>query len=92
MYGVNPPSWAAGGIAPGSAAESLINFLEDFAKRDFKDRELQNTFGNLVGTLTGYRAQPALMSLLVYIGYWVVVSLFLKRAAPKSTAQAKLAT
>jgi len=52
-----------------------------------------STFGNLVGVLTGYRAQPALMSLLVYITYWVVVLLFLKRATPKKNpAQAKLAT
>lgn len=51
-----------------------------------------STFGNLVSTLTGYRAQPALMSLLVYIGYWVVVLLFLKRAAPKGAKQVTLAT
>ncbi|HWX01354.1 FTR1 family iron permease [Collimonas sp.] len=42
------------------------------------------TFGNLVSTLTGYRAQPALMSLLVYAAYWVAVLLFLKRARPKA--------
>ncbi|AMP00470.1 iron permease FTR1 family protein [Collimonas arenae] len=40
------------------------------------------TFGSLVSTLTGYRAQPALMSLLVYVAYWVGVLLFLKRAQP----------
>lgn len=50
-------------------------------------------FGNLIGALTGYRAQPALMSLLVYITYWVLVLLFLKRATPKNNpSQAKLAT
>jgi high-affinity iron transporter len=38
------------------------------------------SFGNLVSTLTGYRAHPALMSLLVYVAYWVGVLLFLKRA------------
>lgn len=43
------------------------------------------TFGNLVSTLTGYRAQPALMSLLVYAAYWIGVLLFLKRARPKAT-------
>ncbi|MEO6919647.1 MAG: FTR1 family protein [Collimonas sp.] len=43
------------------------------------------TFGNLVSTLTGYRAQPALMSLLVYAAYWVAVLLFLKRARPRAT-------
>jgi len=42
------------------------------------------TFGNLVSTLTGYRAQPALMSLLVYAAYWVAVQLFLRRARPKA--------
>ena len=41
------------------------------------------SFGNLVSTLTGYRAQPALMSLLVYVAYWVCVLLFLKRARPQ---------
>ncbi|MGS0740615.1 FTR1 family iron permease [Glaciimonas sp. GG7] len=50
------------------------------------------TFGNLVGTLTGYRAHPALMSLLVYVAYWVVVLLFLKRATPKKPSQTQLAT
>ncbi|GAC1549901.1 MAG: FTR1 family protein [Collimonas sp.] len=43
------------------------------------------SFGNLVSTLTGYRAQPALMSLLVYVAYWVCVLLFLKRARPQVT-------
>ena len=51
-----------------------------------------STFGNLVATLTGYRAHPALMSLLVYVGYWVFVLLFLKRATPKKSSQAQLAT
>ncbi|PUA18557.1 FTR1 family protein [Glaciimonas sp. PCH181] len=51
-----------------------------------------STFGNLVATLTGYRAHPALMSLLVYVGYWVLVLLFLKRATPKKSSQAQLAT
>ncbi|KAF3999016.1 FTR1 family iron permease [Glaciimonas immobilis] len=50
------------------------------------------TFGNLVSVLTGYRAHPALMSLLVYIGYWVLVSVFLKRTTPKNITAAKLAT
>ena len=50
------------------------------------------SFGNLVSTLTGYRTQPALMSLLVYVAYWVCVLLFLKRARPQPqsvTASAK---
>ncbi|MFC5474196.1 FTR1 family iron permease [Paraherbaspirillum soli] len=42
------------------------------------------SFGNLVSVLTGYRAQPALMSLLVYAGYWTCVLLFLKRAKPQA--------
>lgn len=41
--------------------------------------------GNLISTLTGYRAQPALMSLVVYAAYWVCVLLFLKRARPQAT-------
>ncbi len=46
--------------------------------------------GNLIATMTGYRAQPALMSLLVYAAYWLVVWLLLRRAAPKqASAQIK---
>jgi len=33
-----------------------------------------STFGSLVSTLTGYRARPALMSVVIYVVYWVVVS------------------
>lgn len=42
------------------------------------------TFGNLIGALTGYRAHPALMSLLIYVAYWISVLLFLKRAKPRA--------
>ncbi|MBO9535298.1 FTR1 family protein [Herbaspirillum sp.] len=32
-----------------------------------------STLGSLVSTLTGYRARPALLSVIVYAAYWVVV-------------------
>lgn len=37
-------------------------------------------FGNLVATLTGYRAHPAGMNLLVYALYWVGIWALMKRA------------
>jgi high-affinity iron transporter len=33
-----------------------------------------STAGSLVSTLTGYRARPALMSVAIYVIYWLVVS------------------
>jgi len=33
-----------------------------------------STVGSLVSTLTGYRARPALMSVAIYVIYWLVVS------------------
>lgn len=40
-----------------------------------------STFGSLVATLTGYRAHPALMNVLAYALYWVVVYLLARRAS-----------
>jgi high-affinity iron transporter len=44
--------------------------------------------GSLVSTLTGYRAHPSLMNLIVYVAYWAVVWLLMRRsgqsAAPRS--------
>ena len=40
--------------------------------------------GNLIATLTGYRAHPAVMNLLAYAAYWAVVWLFLRRAQPQA--------
>jgi len=36
------------------------------------------TLGGVVAALTGYRAQPALISLLAYAGYWLAVWLLLR--------------
>ena len=45
-------------------------------------------FGSLVATLTGYRAHPAGMNLLVYAMYWVFMWALLKRAgAPAKQAR-----
>ncbi|WP_034294641.1 FTR1 family protein [Herbaspirillum sp. RV1423] len=39
-----------------------------------------STFGSLVSTLTGYRAHPALMSVAIYVIYWLGVSSALGRS------------
>lgn len=39
-------------------------------------------FGGVVAALTGYRAQPSLMSVLVYLGYWALIALLLRRRTP----------
>jgi high-affinity iron transporter len=39
-----------------------------------------STFGSLVATLTGYRAHPALMNLITYALYWVVVWYLIRRS------------
>ncbi|MBI0327830.1 FTR1 family iron permease [Burkholderia plantarii] len=44
------------------------------------------TFGSLVATLTGYRAHPALMNLVAYVAYWVVVYALLKFTARRPVA------
>lgn len=46
-------------------------------------------FGSLVATLTGYRAHPALINLVVYAVYWAFIWLLMRRAqAPAKRAQA----
>ena len=48
-----------------------------------------STFGSLVSTLTGYRARPALMSVVIYAIYWLVVSSALgKSKKPQVNKQA----
>jgi high-affinity iron transporter len=37
--------------------------------------------GGLVASLTGYRAHPALLVLLVYVAYWVAIITLLRRAS-----------
>lgn len=36
--------------------------------------------GGLIAAFTGYRAQPALMLLLIYVAYWLLVSFLLRRS------------
>ncbi|WP_322033170.1 FTR1 family iron permease [Paraburkholderia sp. J76] len=48
-----------------------------------------STFGALVATLTGYRAHPALMNLVAYAAYWLVVWFLVKRATGGAGAMAK---
>jgi high-affinity iron transporter len=38
-------------------------------------------FGGLVSALTGYRARPALLPLLLLAAYWAVIATFLRRAS-----------
>lgn len=46
-----------------------------------------STVGSLVSTLTGYRAQPALMSVVIYAVYWIVILFCLRR--PRAPAAAR---
>ncbi|WP_213294544.1 FTR1 family iron permease [Paraburkholderia sacchari] len=48
-----------------------------------------NTFGSLVATLTGYRAHPALMNLIAYAVYWLVVWFLVRRADGRAAAVTK---
>ncbi|NIE64991.1 FTR1 family protein [Burkholderia sp. Ax-1719] len=48
-----------------------------------------STFGSLVATLTGYRAHPALMNLIAYAVYWLVVWFLARRASGRHAAVAK---
>ncbi len=43
-------------------------------------------FGGFVASMTGYRAQPALLPLILLAGYWIGVSWMLRRPPPRSTA------
>lgn len=45
-----------------------------------------STFGSLVATLTGYRAHPALMNLIAYAVYWLVVGFLARRASGRAAA------
>ena len=44
--------------------------------------------GGIIAAFTGYRAHPALMLLLIYAAYWLVVSLLLRRYGGLSTRKA----
>ena len=47
-----------------------------------------STIGSLVSTLTGYRARPTLLSVIVYIGYWLVVcSALYRKPKPHTKGQ-----
>ncbi|WP_322046122.1 FTR1 family iron permease [Paraburkholderia sp. J67] len=48
-----------------------------------------STFGSLVATLTGYRAHPALMNLIAYAVYWLVVMFLARRASGRNAAMSK---
>ena len=41
-----------------------------------------SVIGSLVASLTGYRAHPALLVLLVYLAYWVLIGVFLRHSRP----------
>ncbi|WP_028228824.1 FTR1 family iron permease [Paraburkholderia ferrariae] len=45
-----------------------------------------STFGSLVATLTGYRAHPALMNLIAYAAYWLVVGFLVRRAGARAAS------
>lgn len=37
-----------------------------------------SVFGSVISSFTGYRARPALMNLIVFVGYWVVIRLMMQ--------------
>jgi len=43
--------------------------------------------GGVVAALTGYRAQPSLMTVLVYAGYWVLIALLMRRGQHHAAAR-----
>ncbi|WP_322106654.1 FTR1 family iron permease [Paraburkholderia sp. J41] len=51
-----------------------------------------STFGSLVATLTGYRAHPALMNLIAYAVYWLVVGFLVRRATGQAAGVARRKT
>jgi len=48
-----------------------------------------STVGSLVATLTGYRAHPALMNLIAYAVYWLVVWFLARRVSGRAAAVTK---
>ena len=42
--------------------------------------------GGLIAGITGYRAQPSLMTVLVYAGYWVLMVLLMRRSRANTPA------
>jgi high-affinity iron transporter len=36
-----------------------------------------SVFGSVISSFTGYRARPTLMSLIVFVGYWLVIRLMM---------------
>ena len=50
------------------------------------------TVGSMVATLTGYRAHPALMNVLAYAAYWLVVWFLARRASRPLAAAGRAAS
>jgi high-affinity iron transporter len=50
-----------------------------------------STFGGLVAALTGYRSRPDVLSLVVFVGYWVLVLWGLSRARTTALPNPKAA-
>jgi high-affinity Fe2+/Pb2+ permease len=50
-----------------------------------------STFGGLVAALTGYRARPDVLSLVVFAGYWVLVLWALSRMRASTLPKPKTA-
>ncbi|HEY4071705.1 MAG TPA: FTR1 family protein [Herbaspirillum sp.] len=51
-----------------------------------------STLGGLVAMLTGYRAQPALMSVIIYIAYWLFIYMALRRPRAPQARQVNRST
>ena len=46
-----------------------------------------STIGSLVSTLTGYRAHPALLSVIIYALYWLVITTLLGKVGAKTASK-----
>jgi len=47
-------------------------------------------FGGVISAFTGYRAQPALMMVLIYIAYWLMIKWWLMRINSVSAKQTQV--
>jgi high-affinity iron transporter len=68
--------------------KELLPTLVDQAWNSSALLDDSSTFGSIVATLTGYRAHPALMNVLAYAAYWIVVWLLARRANRRPLAAA----
>jgi len=70
---------------------SSLSFASDLTAPVWDSRWMlddSSTVGNLVSTLTGYRARPALMSVAIYVVYWLAISVAFGKSKKSQHKQA----